>query len=1464
MSLGDAGKNKDIRQRADDFLEHGALGCCPELKAAIGKTIADANAPTQPEKKLPNVENRDGKRFDPRTKYKPGMELNLFPSRASQSALHGKPNFGWVESSPTPRNEEEAATRLAETMLKELNGPRVIQEVYEVDKNGNPTKKVSGPDDTDEESEGDDSDLKGKGLGRTIREMNPGNTLVARAAKKFGVWVDGMGKFRCPPGTPQANQFTDDMGTTCFSVSASQIANAAQEGFASLSNWWGAVQRRRQAVFIDEWGNEYVNEDVIEGRQDYKRVFTGSRARVRKRMSEMESTVDDLLRMAEIKPSPKDNKDLKQLLQKLNPDLDELVVGAATTWDKFTDKQKEALERRGITRQAMVDTERGFLLKIAELAVTDPDRFSRITSIVMQDNIDNEGRNSPEAKTNLVYGKTIKDTTFKILYDPSQMVKNTLSQVATVKETQRLGLRVEGAATDAEAADLLHKFVVNGDQWAGGMAASLGKNQFLTKGALTGSHEVSHTFQIDKFIEKIVEEFGDDAVMQDLDTGNLFRLLSGVGDDIDLEDLGLVLSDLDKIAFLGGRYGLREFDEGGLDGELWRIEATAELYALRDMGVIDGDDVDGVLGFMDDVGASRSREMRDANKKKNKKEIEKRLTRPLETPSGLRDTPDASPKPKRKVARPVKTAKAASEVGKEIRESSKLKLDKDELDAIERIGDPRSHSITSLADPDGISTAIMSIDSSHKVARRQTVELDEIDVTGSSAVERVAYDSRRERLYVTYKGKDDKPGKTYFYRKVSPGTVLELHRAETKGKAINDIKKLHEVSEPIAKIPERIEKTSLDDADIGSQVRHNLIPLLTALDKSEVGREMRVVISVDPSAGSGKQVGIKGITTARIYHDGIGIKDGEIVLTIPSDARGIPVNADFFDREATGSTSLLMMPPMQVSVLDDKSGRRAELVDQVSSSETLDRIIDDWPSGTSDKENKIMKLAKRKVEEEVAMHSAMGEGDGTLADGSTTPLAARRIRTRNADVHDRQVKRRSSPTKPTKQYRDTVPTRGFSSLGRIETQEERNFDRTSGHSNIVSGIRSDTSIDSEIQTIIGDMDERSVSQMIDSVAVDFHEGVDRRPRLRMSDSELAKVISDGGRHYKDQGHFSSAERSYQSLIGIHPDTDDLDRPVSGYVVHPAQDLAARTEMRRRGVQIGDAPIEWPAGSNPHGDIDADGDIEVLLKPEVSGRTAYGMGYGIDNRTRPVWLNSSDNAAISEAIVHVDPATDPEGSQKRVLNALSAAADGDLGYLTDTGSVKPVATSQNERTENFGKRLSTHAKESKPQRLGAHIMGGFVNEEIAEIRYPWSKVANSSSDVDISDVVNKEPVSDRLRRLGFTDQEIEYFYKVNGDRSLDYISSSTMASLKDYRKALAIQEDYKKRGISNVSFMHPAGLDPLDVSSYAPDPKATTTIEEALAKAINQEVDEMLEKMLKQVRKTRGKLWEMKPKAGVSK
>lgn len=1465
MSLGDEGRRKDIRQRASDFLTHGVLGCCPEIKAALGKTISETSEQKQPEKALPNVVDTDGRRYDQKAKYKPGMELNLFPPPISQRSLSGQPNFGWFESDN--RSDEERTAGMAEKIKKFIDGPRVVQEVWEVDKEGNPTKLVKTSDDEDDEEEG----IKAKGLGRTIREMNPGNTLIARAAKRFGVWVDDLGKFRCPPGTPQANQFTDEFGSTCFAVSASQIANAAQEGFASLGAWWRKRQQRKLPFYIDEFGNVTENIDIIQGRQEYRRVFTGSRARVRARMQEMEDTVGDLLKMHNIKLSPNDNRDLKDLIRLLSKEMGgDIRIGEIDIdklWNELSEQQRQSLQRRGINKQALVDSERGFLMKIVEMSVTDPERFKKIGALIHSDGLPDNA----EGYTGLMFDQEknpkalLSKATFRIEYDAFQMAQNVVSEVLTVEKNQRLGLRVVGAGSDEEAADALHKFVINEGQRAGGMTSSLGKNQFITKGAHTAAHEVSHTIQLEKFVEKAIEMKGASISAYEMSGKDVIAMMINIGDGIDLEDLGLVLSDLEKVAFIGGSYGADVYYQEGAVNELWKIETSAELYALREMGVIEGDDIDAALSWMDSSDAARSIDMRQARKKKELK-VRERAAQKIQTrPDGRPDHPDSPPLRKPRKARQVKSPEAANTIGKSMRKSALGNLEPYERDAVERIGDPRNHHVTSLIDPTSAGEAALSIDSGHKLARKHGADLDEVDVTGSKAVERVAYDPKRQRLYVTYRSKDGEPGRTYYYRNVAPETVLELHKAETKGKAINEIKRTHEVGPRVEKIPEKIDKKSLDDADIASQVQLNLIPVLTALDKSEVGREMRVVVSVEKGKRGGEIAEVRGITTARIYHDGISMRDDEVILSVPSDGRGIPVVAGEFDREPTGSTSLLMMPPMKIVLLDDGETRRAELYYQSSSDETLTRMLDDWPTGGDSKDGRILNSSMRKVEEVVASHSAMSEGDEVLADGRTSPVGARRIRNRNSDIHERQTKRQGSPTKPNMRYRDSIsrvaPIHGLKSMGKIETPEERRFSRMSGHANIATSLRGDASIDQEIRRVIDSSDDRQISEMIESAAMGFHESVDRRPRLRVSNSELDKVLQDGGRSYTRRGHSSIIEDSYQALYGIHPDTDDIDRPISGYVVHPAQDRAARNAMRRNGIQVGDGPIEWPVGQNPHGDVDTDGDIEVVLKPEVSGRTAYGYGYGVDETTRPVWLNSSDQTAISDALVHLDSAKDPDGARIRALNALSASIDGEYGYLTDAASVKPVSTSQTEKTQDFIRRTSEHAKASKPQRLGAQIMGGFVNEEISEVRYPWSRVSGASSDIDISDVVNKEPLSDRLRRLGFSDEEIEYFYSVNGERSLDYISSATMTSLRDYRKAMQLKKDYESRGIPSVVFSHPSGMDPLDISSYSANPTSGMSIEGALAKAINEEVDALVEKMLKQVRKTRGKIWEMNQRVG---
>jgi len=53
-----------------------------------------------------------------------------------------------------------------------------------------------------------------KSLGPKIKDSI--YSLLSMVAKARGLWVDDKNKLRCPPGTPNANQFTDITGSNCF------------------------------------------------------------------------------------------------------------------------------------------------------------------------------------------------------------------------------------------------------------------------------------------------------------------------------------------------------------------------------------------------------------------------------------------------------------------------------------------------------------------------------------------------------------------------------------------------------------------------------------------------------------------------------------------------------------------------------------------------------------------------------------------------------------------------------------------------------------------------------------------------------------------------------------------------------------------------------------------------------------------------------------------------------------------------------------------------------------------------------------------------------------------------------------------------------------------------------------------------------------------------------------------------
>lgn len=82
-------------------------------------------------------------------------------------------------------------------------------------------------------------------LGRTLKERDGLPTVGARAARAAGVIVDSLGKLRCPPGTPNANQFTDLQMSNCMVPGLGAAQRLAREAANSTQ---GMLQRARDIM----------------------------------------------------------------------------------------------------------------------------------------------------------------------------------------------------------------------------------------------------------------------------------------------------------------------------------------------------------------------------------------------------------------------------------------------------------------------------------------------------------------------------------------------------------------------------------------------------------------------------------------------------------------------------------------------------------------------------------------------------------------------------------------------------------------------------------------------------------------------------------------------------------------------------------------------------------------------------------------------------------------------------------------------------------------------------------------------------------------------------------------------------------------------------------------------------------------------------------------------------------------
>lgn len=80
-------------------------------------------------------------------------------------------------------------------------------------------------------------------LGPALRERPGMSSVGMRAARAAGVIVDSAGKLRCPPGTPNANQFTDLQMSNCLVPGAAAIKRSVRRGRYELEQALDAAKR---------------------------------------------------------------------------------------------------------------------------------------------------------------------------------------------------------------------------------------------------------------------------------------------------------------------------------------------------------------------------------------------------------------------------------------------------------------------------------------------------------------------------------------------------------------------------------------------------------------------------------------------------------------------------------------------------------------------------------------------------------------------------------------------------------------------------------------------------------------------------------------------------------------------------------------------------------------------------------------------------------------------------------------------------------------------------------------------------------------------------------------------------------------------------------------------------------------------------------------------------------------------
>ncbi len=380
---------------------------------------------------------------------------------------------------------------------------------------------------------------------------------------------------------------------------------------------------------------------------------------------------------------------------------------------------------------------------------------------------------------------------------------------------------------------------------------------------------------------------------------------------------------------------------------------------------------------------------------------------------------------------------------------------------------------------------------------------------------------------------------------------------------------------------------------------------------------------------------------------------------------------------------------------------------------------------------------------------------------------------------------------------------------------------------------------------------------LDTAATLWHRGFDRRVRVPLDKGELDDLFKNRSHHRPHQAVGANAasdlRANYDLSNGIALNAPAEARPINGYLYHATHDDAIDKHLNdlagpqlERYADLWDPGVEGAPWGNAHS---MGGDIDLVLRPEVSDRTHYTNGSAMYRQGVPVPMNSDNPAEILAALIPLnrDGEKQPHAiTANDVSQLLEAGITGDwTSYANKSATYRGGIPGMNPLTVS-----GRPASLSNQEHHQAQVLGGVQLDDIEFVRYPIDK-ANWRSRILTDDDVGRNDKSSltALRNAGFSDSEIDYFYAAVRDGRVSGLHNATW--LKQALVAQDAKVRFDRMGV-DVMFTNPDGIDLLNVDTFMSGLTnlniSGETAPEVLRKRIRMEIIDRAEELLLDVRR----------------